>query len=226
VKSNIKSLYVSLNILVLLVLFNCDSSTSPETDPKVPKVLFTDLVVGQKWQYAKWEKLYLGNRIFTGDSIAVSIIAKEDRKVTFYERPANTDSISPPDTAIFSFQIEDPILRQVGINRSKVFGFVANHDGILTLTDIDSNRVTLDMDNSLFWMREQTGKSRFNGHSDRIELFSDTYENVIIYNDETPIYMDGFGQLAIFSLEECIVTTIYFDGFSLIEQYGYQLIRR
>ncbi len=221
-----KILHVILSFLLPVVLLNCDSSTSPDSQPTVPRVPFTKLEVGQEWRYARWEKLYSGDCAFTGDTVSVTIIAKEAGIVTFYEHPVNTDSISPSHTATFRFQIEDSRLRQVGTNRSRVFGFVANHDEILILTDIDSNLVTVDMDTSLFLIREQTGKSRFIGHSDNVQIFSETYQNVIVYYDETPTYADGFGHLAILSLEEGIVATIYFGGFSPIEQYGYQLIRQ
>lgn len=182
--------------------------------------------VGQEWRFASWEKLYSGNRVFTDDTVSVTIIANKTGIVTFYEHLVNADSISPSDTATFRFQIEDSLLKQIGTNRSMVFGFVENHDSVLILNDIDSNLVTVDMDTSLFLIREQTGKSRFIGHSDNVQIFSETYQNVIVYYDETPTYADGFGHLAILSLEEGIVATIYFGGFSPIEQHGYQLVRQ
>ena len=220
-----KVVNVILPLLLSVVIFNCDSTTSPDTEPPVTSVSFADLEVGQKWLYAKWEKRYSGERMFTGDTISVSVIAKDAGIVTFYESPAHIDSISSWDTTTFKFQLEDSVLRQVGINRSRVFGFIGNHDGILTLAHIDSNRVTVDIDTSLHLIREQTGKSRFVGHSDTVELFSDIYEDVIVYYDETPTYVDGFGHLAIFSREEGMVATIYFGGFSPIEQYGYKLVK-
>lgn len=218
-----KVINVILPLLLSVVIFNCDSPTSPDTEPPVSS--FADLAVGQKWLYAKWEKRYAGERMFTGDTISVSVIAKDAGIVTFYESPVHIDSISSWDTTTFKFQLEDSVLRQVGINHSRVFGFIGNHDGILTLAHIDSNRVTIDIDTSLHLIREQTGKSRFVGHSDTVELFSDIYEDVIVYYDETPTYVDGFGHLAIFSREEGMVATIYFGGFSPIEQYGYKLVK-
>ena len=116
-------------------------------------------------------------------------------------------------------------MKQMATNHSRLFGFVANHDGILTLTDIDSNYVTIDMDTSLFLIREQVGKNRFVGYSNSVQLFTDKYRKVIVYYDETPTYVDGFGHLVFFSIEEGIVATIYFGGFSRIEQFGYQLIK-
>lgn len=218
-KSKIKALYVILYILIPLLFFNCSPGTGP--GEQVP---FTDLEVGQEWQYVVWEKLYEGERTFTGDTISVSIIAKDVEAVTFYEHPVNRDSVLPLDTATFSFQIENAYLKQVGVNRSRVFGFLANHDGMLTLANINSNLVTIDIDTSLFLIREQTGKSLFVGYSNSVEIFSDTYDDVIIYYDETPTYVDGCGHLVVFSLEEGIVATIYFGGFSPVEQTGYQLI--
>jgi hypothetical protein len=173
-----------------------------------------------------WEKLYTGDRTFTGDTISVSIIDKEDGLVTFYERSANVDSYSPLDTATFKFQIGNSYLKQVGVNSSRIFGFLVSHDDMLVLTDINSNLVTIDIDTSLFLIREQTGKGLFVGHSNSVELFLDTYEDVIIYYDETPTYVDGCGHLVVFSLEEGIVATIYFGGFSPVEQTGYQLIEQ
>jgi hypothetical protein len=211
---------VGLGIGFLLVFLNCSPGTGPE-DP----VPFTNLEVGQEWQYVVWEKLYTGDRTFTGDTISVSIIDKEGGLVTFYERSANVDSYSPLDTATFKFQIENSYLKQVGVNSSRIFGFLVSHDDMLVLTDINSNLVTIDIDTSLFLIREQTGKGLFVGHSNSVELFSNTYENVIVYYDETPTYVDGCGHLVVFSLEEGIVATIYFGGFSPVEQYGYQLIR-
>lgn len=225
-ESRIKIVYVILSFLLPGALLNCDSSTSPDSQPTMPRVPFTELEVGQEWRFESWEKLYSGNRVFTGDTVSVTIIANKTGIVTFYEHLVNTDSISPSDTATFRFQIEDSLLKQIGTNRSMVFGFVANHDSVLILNDIDSNHVTVDMDTSLFLIREQTGKSRFIGHSDNVQIFSETYQNVIIYYDETPTYADGFGHLAILSLKEGIIATIYFGGFSPIEQYGYQLVRQ
>ncbi len=222
-----KTLYAILIILLLLfALSNCDSSTSPENDPPASNPPFTDLKVGQEWQYIKWEKLPSGSRTFTGDTISVSITAKKNNIVTFFECPVHSDSISPLDTATFRFQITDSRLMQVGRNYSRAFGFVANHNGILTLTNVDSNAITVDMDTTLFLIQQQTNKSRFIGHSESIQLFLETYQDVNIYYDATPTYVDGFGHLVIFSPKEGIVATIYFGGFSLIEQYGYQLIKR
>ena len=215
-----KNFYMSIGILIPLVLLNCSLSTGPRE-----QVPFTALEVGQEWQYVVWEKLYDGERTFTGDTISVSIIDKEGGLVTFYERSANVDSYSPLDTATFKFQIENSYLKQVGVNSSRIFGFLASHDYMLVLTDINLDPVTINIDTSLFLIREQTGKSVFVGHSNSVELFLDTYENVIVYYDETPTYVDGCGHLVVFSLEEGIVATIYFGGFSSVEQYGYQLIK-
>ncbi len=220
-KSNTKTLSVIVGVFLVLVIFNC----SLGTEPGVPEP-FSNLEVRQEWQYVEWEKPYTENRMFTGDTISVSIIAKEGRMVTFYECTINADSVSPLDTATFSFLIDNSILRQVGENRSRVFGFLANHGGVLFLTDINSNLVTIDMDTSLFLIGKQIDKNLFVGHSNSVELFSDTYEDVNIYYDEIPTYVDGCGHLAVFSLEEGIVATIYFGVFSPIEQSGYQLLRR
>ncbi|MFQ5799081.1 MAG: hypothetical protein ACE5H0_10390 [Bacteroidota bacterium] len=220
-----KAVNLILTLLVSVVLFNCNSGTSPDTEPPVSSVSFADLEIGQEWLYAEWEKRYSGERMFTGDTTSVSVIAREAGIITFYESPVHVDSISSWDSTTFKFQLEDSVLRQVGINRSRVFGFVGNHDGILTLAQIDSNHVTIDIDTSLYLIREQIGKSRFVGYSDTVELFSDTCEDVIVYYDETPTYVDGFGHLAIFSREEGMEATIYFGGFSAIEQYGYKLVK-
>jgi hypothetical protein len=152
--------------------------------------------------------------------------ATEPGIVTFFESAVHADSTLPCDTATVQFQLEGSFLRQIGENRSRLLGFTANHEGILHLTEIDSNHVSVDLDTSLFFIRQQTGKSRFVGHSDRVRLFSDTYDNVNVYYDQTPTYYDGFGHLAIHSPQDGLVATIYFGGFSNLEQYGYQLIRR
>ncbi|GAB4375758.1 MAG: hypothetical protein Kow0042_21420 [Calditrichia bacterium] len=221
---NYKTCYLIIWIFLPLLLLNCDSSTSFEIEQPEGKTSFTDLKVGQEWRYARWEKPYSGDRFFTGDTILISIIDKKDKIVTFYERPLHADSVTVLDTATFCFQIKNSFLRQPGLNNSHVFGFLNNHDGILLLTSIDSNRVTVNIDSSFFLIRQQIGKSRFIGYADSVELFSQKYENVIIYYDETPTYVDGFGHLAIFSLQDGVVATIYFGGYSPIEQFGYQLI--
>ncbi len=221
----VKTLHAILCLLSTLVHLNCDSSRAPDIMQPASEVPFTDLQVGQEWRYAKWEKPYFGNRTFTGDTVSITIIAKEGETVTFYERTVNDGPISPTDTATFRFQIAHSLLRQVGTNRSRVFGFIAGHDSVLSLTDIDSNHVAIDLDTSLFFIREQTGKNRFVGHADSVRLLSGIYANVIVYYNEIPTYVDGFGYLAILSLKKGMVATVYFGGFSPIEQYGYQLIR-
>jgi hypothetical protein len=225
IKSNIYTHFKILGILLPLVLMNCDLCLLPDPKPVVPFVPFIDLSVKQEWQYLRWEKPYSGDRAFTGDTVSVSIIDRDNSKVIFYERTACADANSPADTATICFQIEDSYFRQVGINRSKVFGFVANHGGILIFTHIDSNLVTVNIDTALYLIREQTGKGRFIGNSDSLEVFSELYHNVNIYYDDTPLPYDGIGHLAIFSPEEGILSTIYFGGFSPVEQFGYQLIR-
>jgi hypothetical protein len=164
--------------------------------------------------------------MFTGDTTSIFMMAKEPGMMTFFESTVHADSTLPSDTATVTFQIEGQLWRQIGENNSRLLRFLNHHDGILYLTHIDSNLVTIDLHTSLFLIRQQTGKNRFVGHAERVQLLCDTYDNVNVYYDETPTYYDGFGHVAIHSPEDGLVATVYFGGFSLIEQHGYQLIRR
>jgi len=209
-------------LLLSLQFLSCDKIT--HNDEEIPSS-FTKLQVGQEWLFAKWQKLHSEKNKFTGDTVSVSIIAKDDSTVTFYETPIRLDSISPWDTTTFKFQIEDSLLRQVGNNHSQVFGIVTNHGGLLPLGHIDSNLVTIDITSSLFQVRNQTDKNWFIGYADSFELFSKVYKDVIVFYDIRATVWDGFGHLAVFSREEGMVTTIYFGGYSPIAKYGYELTK-
>ncbi|MGH7490783.1 MAG: hypothetical protein ACREOO_00160 [bacterium] len=220
-----KALHAILCSLSSLLVLSCDSS-APLNDQLVELGQpIDDVEVTQVWRYASWEKPYFGTRAFTGDTTTIRITAREPGTVTLFERTVHADSSLPADTATVKFQREGSLWRQIGENRSRLYGFLAHHDGVLYQTNIDSNHVVVDLDTSLFLIRQQTGKNHFVGHSDRVRLFCDTYDHVNVYYDETPTYYDGFGHLAIHSPREGLVATIYFGGFSSIEQHGYQLIR-
>jgi len=186
---------------------------------------FTELQVGQEWLYIKWWKPHSEDIQYSEDTISVSIVAKDDSIITFYETPIRLDSISYWDTVTFKFQIEDSLLRQVGNNHSQVFGIVTNHGGLLPLGHIDSNLVTIDFTSSLFQVGNQIDKYRFIGYADSIDLFSEVYKDVIVFYDATPTFLDGSGHLAVFSQEDGMVATIYFGGDTPIEKYGYRLIK-
>ena len=202
----------------------CDPSSPSGPNPEAAQN-FADLEVGQEWLYAKWEKRHAGGRVFTGDTVSVSVTSVEAGLATFFERTLDVESPTSADSSIFQFEVSDSLFRQVGSNSSRLFGFVANHDGRLFLSGIDSNPVMIDLETSLFLLREQTGQSKFIGRSNRVQLLFNSYEDVIVYYDQTPTYVDGFGHLVIISREYGIASTIFFGGFSPIESFGYELVR-
>ena len=221
-----KALRAILCSLACLLVLGCDSSAPLNDQPVELGRPIDELEVQQVWQYARWEKPYFGTRVFTGDTTTIMVTAREPGFVTLFESTVHADPSLPTDTATVKFQREGSFWRQIGENRSRLYGFLVHHDGILYQTHIDSNHVVVDLDTSLFLIRQQTGKNRFVGHSDRVQLFSDCYNDVNVYYDETPTYYDGFGHLAIHSPKEGLVATVYFGGFSTIEQHGYKLIRQ
>ncbi len=211
--------------VLLLGLAACDSSSPTGPDPKAVNN-FADLEVGQEWRYAKWEKRHAGERVFTGDTVSVSVTSVEAGLATFFERTLNVESPTSSDSSIFQFEVSDSLFRQVGSNRSRLFGFVSQHDGRLFLSGIDSNPVMIDLETSLFLLREQIGQSKFIGRSNRVQLLFNSYEDVIVYFDETSTYVDGFGHVAIVSQECGIASTIFFGGGrGPIEAFGYELVR-
>ena len=219
-----QSVIKAFALLLFAGITSCNLSTSSGPAEEVNES-FTELQVGQEWIYAYWEKRHGGELLFTGDTLSVSIISKEAGLVTFFEGPINGAAGTTSDTTTFQFQIQDSVLTQVGANDSRVFGFVRNHGGALLLSQVDSVPVTVNLDTSFFLIREQTGKPKFVGHAELVDLFSESYTDVTVYYDQTPTYVDGFGHLAIFSREYGVVSTIYFGGRSPIEASGYQLVK-
>ncbi|GEM_PF-5290262 len=221
----VRIIYMLAAMCLPIVWGACNWSSSPDGEPSETCGNFTNPTDGRSWLYAAWEKRYDGERVFTGDTLSVTVIATEGEEVTFLEGSISEGALSMQDTTTFTFRREGSLYRQVGINLSRIFGIVGSHDGVLLLGPVDSNRVTIDINTSLFSLRRQTGKNRFVGHADVVELFSDTYKDVVVYYDETPTYVDGPGHLAIFSSREGMVVTIYFGGYSPIEQFGFKLVK-
>ncbi len=205
-------------LLLALALWNCDAK-----NPLAPSAFsFSELKVGQEWHYLKWEKFYDETRKLTGDTLTLAVIAKAGKLITFAE---TLHGRSSSDTTIFQMQFEDSFARQVGNNDSKLFRFLNSHEGILWLTPIDSNRVRIAVDSSLFGLREQTGKNHFLGQAERAQLHLNRYENLTVYYDERLTYVDGPGHVALFSPQEGLVAMINFGGFSLVAQAGYELFK-
>ena len=150
--------------LLLGALVACDLSGPNGPKPEAANN-FADLEVGQEWLYAKWEKRHAGERVFTGDTVSVSVTSIAAGLATFFERTLHVESPTSADSSIFQFEVSDSLFRQVGSNSSRLFGFVLQHDGRLFLSGIDSNPVMIDLETSLFLLREQTGQSKFIGRS-------------------------------------------------------------
>ncbi len=210
----------------VLIVYGCNSKAPTRSLLKATQAPFADLQVGQQWKYVGREKAYDQNRVLTGDTVTITVIAKENGLVTFKERFIHGAPNQPEDTLTFRLQLEDSRLRQVGDNSSSVFRFLSSHDGVLWLTPIDSNRVAINLETSLFTLREQTGKNHFIGYAESVQLFLNNYDDLTVYYDERLTYVDGPGHVALFSAKEGMVGTIYFGGFSLFEQHGYELIKQ
>lgn len=208
-----------------LMVWGCNSNAPTRFEQKALQTSFADLQIGQQWRYVKWEKFRDQDRKLTGDSVVVTIIAKENDLITLQERfiPATTQEQA--DTLTFNLRHEGSRLRLVGNLTARVFSFLGSHDGVLLLTPVDSNRVAINLDDSLFDLRQQTGKNHFVGHSEAVQLFLQSYEDLTVYYDERITYVDGNGHVALFSAEQGVVGTVFFGGFSLFEQYGFELIK-
>lgn len=205
-------------LLLALALWHCDSKNS-----LTPSAFsFSEIEVGQEWRYLKWEKPYDDTRKLTGDTLTLAVIAKAGKLVTFAETMHGN---AASETKTFQLHFEDSFVRQVGNSDSKIFRFLNSHDGILWLTQIDSNSVRVAVDSSLFHLREQTGKNHFLGHAERAQLHLNRYENLTVYYDERPTYVDGQGHVALFAPEQGMIATINFGGFSLTEHSGYELLK-
>jgi hypothetical protein len=223
-KFKITTLVLVSSFLTILVS-NCHFGW-PTEGPNNTGSFFKNLEVGQEWRYVEWQKHYSEDRMFTGDTVSITVIAKNAASVTFFEKTANADSISFSDTTTIRFNREGATLRQQGEDFSRLFGFLRHHDGVLLLGEVDSNFVSINLDSSLFFVRDELGKPKFIGHTDTVELFSETSTELTVYYDQTPTYYDGHGHLALFSRENGIVAAIYFGGFSPVEQFGYELIKQ
>lgn len=221
-----KTTYFMLGLAAALFLSNCDSNEPTRCLRENANGSFAELRVGQQWQYVRWEKLHGQNRKLTGDSVVVTVIAKEGDLITLQERfiPATTQWQA--DTLTFSLQHEGSRLRLVGNLTARIFSFLGSHDGVLLLTPVDSNRVFINLESSLFELGEQTGKNHFIGHSEAVQLFLQNYEDLTVYYDARPTYVDGPGQVALFSAEKGVVGTVSFGGFRLFEQHGFELIKQ
>ena len=213
-----------LGLAAALLMSSCDSNEPTRSLRENANGSFAELRVGQQWQYVRWEKLHGQNHKLTGDSVVVTVIAKENDLITLQERFIPAAPQQQADTLTFSLQHEGSRLRLVGSLTANIFRFLGSHD--LLLTPVDSNRVAINLDNSLFDLREQTGKNHFIGHSEAVQLFLSEYDDLTVYYDERPTYYDGAGHVALFSPEKGVVGAVFFGGFSLFEQYGFELIKQ
>ena len=221
---DLKIIFIFYLVITLSFLSCTDTVTNPRiTVPDVDSS-FIKLNVGQEWKYVKWIKYYDEEPFFTGDTISIKIISKVPGFVTLFEKYLNRDSITYQDTATIFLQFADSILWQ-DPNSSEVFGFLNNFEGFLTLKNIDSNIVTINLDTTLFFIGRQIGKDQFIGRTNHLEIFSNTFSDVTVYYSETPGFADDFGSLTFINPKQGIISSIYFGGFSLTESYGYNLIK-
>ncbi|RMF58756.1 MAG: hypothetical protein D6748_07940 [Calditrichaeota bacterium] len=208
----------SLKLGVALFLWvGCDNATQPGQMVQD----FSDLQVGQEWNYLRWEKRHFEEPVITQDWATLKIVDRNSNTVTFQEVVYDSAS-EMTDTSLITFQIVDSNLVLFGATRSRLFGFLESHNGILPLTRVDSNLVNVNID-SLPDIAQKTGKPRFMGHASKARILNHEYSNLTFFYDSLPIVLDAPGTGAFFSPQQGLVSVVRFDGYSLFEHTGYLL---
>ncbi|MFQ6609798.1 MAG: hypothetical protein ACE5D7_03245 [Fidelibacterota bacterium] len=76
----IKILLIILGFLLPTVFLNCDLNMSSDTQPAG---FLKNLEVEQEWRYARREKLYSGDSVFTDDIVSAAWISIDKTMIQF-----------------------------------------------------------------------------------------------------------------------------------------------